>query len=90
MRATVAAKVPPESNDKHRHCLAAGMIARYCSPAEAKLAAWGKEFDDALGAGDADRRDLEADYTGIGCARAASDDATLQQCCVQRYPDPPP
>jgi len=89
MRATVAAKVPPEFGDKLKHCLAAGMLARYCSPAEAKLASWGKEFDDALGAGDADRRDLEADYFGIACARAAGDDGALQQCCARRYPEAP-
>ncbi len=90
MRATMAAKVPPEFGDKHRHCLAAGMIARYCSPAEAKLASWGKELDDAFGAGEADRRDLEADYFGIACARAANDDGALRQCCAQRYSGAPP
>jgi hypothetical protein len=86
MRATVAEKVPTNLGDKHRHCLAAGMIARYCSPSEAKIASWGKEFDDALGGGDADRRDLEADYVGIGCARAARDDEALRRCCAERYP----
>jgi hypothetical protein len=88
MRATVAAKVPPELGDKHKHCLAAGMIARHCSVSEAKLASWGKELGDALGNGDADRDDLDADYAGIGCARAALDDAALQSCCAGLYPEP--
>jgi hypothetical protein len=85
-RATVAAKVPADLGDKHQHCLAAGMIARYCSLSEAKLASWGKELDDMLGRGDADRRDLEADYAGIACARTARDDETLHRCCAARYP----
>ncbi len=89
MRATVAAKVPVDLGDKHRHCLAAGMIARYCSPSEAKLASWGKELDDALGGGDADRRDLDADYAGMTCARAARDDKALRRCCADRYPASP-
>ena len=38
MRATVAAKVPAGLYDKLAHCLAGGMIARYCSVGEAKLA----------------------------------------------------
>ncbi len=88
MRTTVATKVPGEYGDPHKHCLAAGMIARYCSPAEAKLASWGKEMDDALGRGDADRRDLDADYAGIRCAREARDDAALQRCCAASFPEP--
>jgi hypothetical protein len=66
------------------------MIARYCSVSEAKLASWGKEFDDALSGGDADREDLDADYAGIACARAARDDDMLRRCCADRYPEPPP
>lgn len=85
MRATVAAKVPPGIDDKLAHCLAGGMIARYCSVGEAKLASWGKEAQDALGTGDANRRDLDADYFGIGCARTAPDDDALRRCCEARY-----
>ncbi len=88
MRAAVATKVPAQFGDLLKHCLAAGMIARYCSPAEAKLASWGKEMDDALGRGDADRRDLEADYAGIACARETGDDAGLLRCCTASYPEP--
>lgn len=88
MRATVAAKVPPGVDDKHAHCLAAGMIARYCSVAEAKFASWGKEAADALGRGDADRDDLDADYAGIRCARSASDDQALRRCCAAAFPTP--
>lgn len=86
MRATVAAKVPAGLYDKLAHCLAGGMIARYCSVGEAKLASWGKEARDAVGSGDADRRDLDADYFGIECARTATDDEALRRCCEARYP----
>lgn len=89
MRAVVADQVPTDFTDKHQHCLAAGMVARYCSLGEARLAAWGKEFNDALGTGDADLHDLEADYAGIDCARAARGDAALRQCCAALYPEPP-
>ncbi len=90
MRATVAEKVPTDLGDKHRHCLAAGMIARHCSPSEAKLASWGKELGDALGGGDADRRDLDADYAGIECAATSSGDEALRACCAARYPETAP
>lgn len=74
-------------NDKYRHCLAAGMTARHCSVAEAYLASWGKEAQDALGAGDSDRRDLRADFEGIRCAHAARDDNALRTCCAATYPE---
>lgn len=90
MRATVAAKVPAGIGDKLAHCLAGGMIARYCSVGEAKLASWGKEAKDAVGGGDADRRDLDADYFGIDCARTAADDDALRRCCETRFPASPP
>jgi hypothetical protein len=87
IRTTVASKVPTEGDDKLRHCLAAGLIARHCSPGEAWLASWGKEAQDVLGPGDADRRDLDADRAGRRCARGAADDAALQACCASAYSD---
>ena len=88
IRATVTAKVPERLGDTLQHCLAAGMIARYCSVGEARLASWGKEAADALGRGNAERRDLDADRAGIRCARTARDDAGLRACCEGRYPEP--
>lgn len=89
MRVTVAKRVPVIGDDKLRHCLAAGLIARHCSPGEARLASWGKEIEDAFGAGDADRRDLEADRAGLRCARVAADDDALRACCDAAYPGAP-
>jgi hypothetical protein len=73
-------------DDKLQHCLAGGLIARHCSVGEARLASWGKEVGDALGRGDADRADLDADHAGIACARGARDDAGIRACCEARYP----
>jgi hypothetical protein len=78
--------VPRDLGDKLQHCLAGGLIARHCSVGEARLASWGKEVADALGRGDADRADLDADHAGIACARAARDDAGVRACCETRYP----
>jgi hypothetical protein len=88
IRATVAAKLPLGLGDKLQHCLAGGMIARHCSTGEAWLASWGKELGDALGPGDADRRDLDAGHAGIRCARTAGDDAAIRDCCERLYPEP--
>lgn len=89
MRSTVATRVPATGDDKLRHCLAAGLIARHCSPAEARVASWGKEIEDAFSPGDADRRDLQADRAGLACARDAADDDALRACCVAAYPGAP-
>ena len=84
MKAVVRDKVPADLPDARAHCLAAGLIARYCSGSEAYLAGAGKELRDLLGAGDAEWRDWRADRAGIDCARRASDDAALANCCEQR------
>lgn len=86
VRTTVATRVPRDVGDKLQHCLAAGLIARHCSVTEARLASWGKEIGDALGPGDADGGDLEADHAGIRCARGARDDAGLRRCCEALHP----
>jgi hypothetical protein len=68
--------------DEQAHCLAAGMIARYCSIPEAYLAGIGKEVLDLLTRGDAQWSDWRADRDGIACARMAQDDADLALCCM--------
>jgi len=68
-------------SDTQAHCLAAGLIARYCSVSEAWLASIAKEVGDLFGPGRAEWRDLAADRRGIGCARQAKDDAGLEVCC---------
>jgi hypothetical protein len=83
-RAVVDSKVPTAKNDKYLHCMAAGMIARYCSVQESYLASVGKEVRDLFTpGGDAEWADLRADRSGIRCARSAHGDAELATCCEQ-------
>lgn len=82
MRAVVRDQVPTHIPDKQAHCLAAGMIARYCSRSEAYIASVGKEFTDLFDGGDAEWGDLVADRIGIRCEGTASSDAALQRCCA--------
>jgi len=83
MHAALRDRLPADLPDSQAHCIAAGLIARYCSVTEATLASGGKELQDLLGPGDAEWRDIESDRRGIGCARAASTDQDLQACCLQ-------
>jgi hypothetical protein len=84
MQAVLRDKLPADLPDKRAHCLAGGLISRYCSVTEAYLAGAGKEVRDLLGKGDAEWGDWRADRVGIGCAERSADDAALGQCCSQR------
>lgn len=81
MAAVVRDKVPKTLPDKQTHCLASGLIARYCSPPEAYLAGMGKEMRDLLGPGDFEWADWRADRAGVRCARYSTDDTSLATCC---------
>jgi hypothetical protein len=81
MQAVLHEKLPTGLPDKREHCLAGGLISRYCSVTEAYLAGAGKELRDLLGEGDAEWRDWQADRAGIACARASADEASLAECC---------
>jgi len=81
MQSVVANKLPTGLPDARTHCLASGLIARYCSYSEAYLASIGKELRDLLGPGDAEWQDWQADRTGIGCAREAKNDNDIENCC---------
>jgi hypothetical protein len=72
-------------SDKQTHCLAAGLIARYCSRSEAYMAGAGKELRDLLGGGDAEWADWRADRAGIACAKIAADDSAIAVCCHSAY-----
>jgi hypothetical protein len=74
------------TQDKQAHCLAAGLIARYCSISEAWMASVAKELGDLLGPGDADWGDLAADRRGIRCARQPGSDTALATCCKVEPP----
>lgn len=94
MRAVVRDKVPLHVSDKQAHCLAAGLIARYCSRPEAYLAGAGKEITDLFDGGDAEWNDWVADRLGIGCERHAASDGALVGCCrealaARRLPQTP-
>jgi hypothetical protein len=67
--------------DDEAHCLAAGLIALRCSTTEAWLASYGKELRDIFGGGDAEWRDLKSDARGIRCARSATTQSGLVECC---------
>jgi hypothetical protein len=84
MQAVVNDKLPPDLLERHAHCLAGGLIARYCSVSEAYLAGAGKELRDLLGAGDAQWTDWRADRVGIDCARHVQNDLELASCCATR------
>ena len=84
MQAVLHEKLPSGLRDKREHCLAGGLISRYCSVTEAYLAGASKEVRDLLGKGDAEWADWRADRVGIECARHAADDATLAACCSER------
>jgi hypothetical protein len=84
MQAVLHDKLPADVPDERAHCLAGGLISRYCSVTEAYLAGAGKEVRDLLGGGDAEWRDWRADRVGIECARESADDASLADCCTER------
>jgi hypothetical protein len=68
--------------DEQAHCLAAGLIALHCSATEAWLASYGKELRDLFSGGDAEWRDLHSDRHGIHCARSATTQSGLIECCT--------
>ncbi len=74
-------KLPVGLNDEMKHCVAAGLIARYCSRTEAWMASVGKEIEDVFGHGDVQWADIQADRSGMTCARAVSSDQQLRECC---------
>lgn len=84
MKSVVQEKVPTGGPDSRTHCLAAGLIARYCSGTEAYMAGAGKEIRDLFTGGDAEWSDWRADRVGIDCARHSGDDAALASCCAER------
>lgn len=84
MQAVLHDKLPSGLPDQRAHCLAGGLISRYCSITEAYLAGAGKEVRDMLGHGDAQWADWQADRVGIACARGAADDRSLAECCTER------
>lgn len=88
MQASVRQKVPAGLPQGELHCMAAGMIARYCSAPEAHLAGLGKELRDLLGAGDPQWSDVAQNRRGIACARGAGTDAELLECCGARLSAP--
>ena len=75
------ARLPVGIDDDMKHCMAAGLIARYCSRTEAWMASYGKEIEDMFGHGDAQWADIRSDGRGIGCARGVHSDEELRQCC---------
>ena len=84
--ATLDQHLPSGLSDKRAHCIAGGLIARFCSPTEARLAGLGKEMRDAFGPGDADWSDWQATRAGVRCAASAADVASIIACCENAQP----
>jgi hypothetical protein len=84
MQAVLQEKLPTNLPDERAHCLAGGLISRYCSITEAYLAGASKEVRDLLSRGDAEWKDWSADRAGIACARESRDDAAVARCCAER------
>jgi hypothetical protein len=89
VQTVVSARVPSGLADKPTHCMAAAMIARYCSRSEAALASIGKELKDVFSAGDAEWADLQADREGLRCAKVPGDDSAVGECCRLATSVPP-
>jgi hypothetical protein len=85
--AVLVRHVPAGLYDKRAHCVAGGLIARFCSPTEARLAGLGKELRDVFGAGDADWSDWQATRSGVRCAATGPDVAAILACCENEAPD---
>ena len=82
MNAVVREKLPANAPDEHLHCLAAGLIVRYCSVSEAYIASLAKEGRDFFTRSDVEWADWRADRAGIRCSRHAKDDTELASCCT--------
>lgn len=78
--------LPPGLPDKQAHCIAGALISRYCSPAEARLAGFGKELRDAFGGGDVEWADIRATLAGVHCAVQDADMASVVACCQNNAP----
>jgi hypothetical protein len=84
----VVAALPAGLTDPEKHCLASAGIVQRCSRFEAWLAGWGKEVQDAFGAGDASWEDLAADRAGRRCASTHDGADALTECCRQALAAP--
>ena len=81
MSAVTRERLSAGATDEHLHCVAAGLIVRYCSVSEAYIASLAKEARDIFGHGDVEWADWRADRAGIRCSRDAKDDTELASCC---------
>jgi hypothetical protein len=81
-RAVLDQQLPHGLRDKQAHCVAGGLIARFCSPTEARLAGLAKEFRDVFSAGDADWSDWQATRAGVRCSAPDADLASIVACCA--------
>lgn len=80
-RAVLDRQVLSGLHDKQAHCVAGGLIARFCSPTEARIAGLAKELRDVFGAGDADWSDWRATRAGVRCSATHADVASIVACC---------
>ncbi len=72
--------------DKNLHCSVSCMLTLRCNSGEVLLAGLFKELKDLLGYGNAEVKDLEADFFGVDLVRskrATTDQECLEQCDLQ-------
>jgi hypothetical protein len=84
-RAAIEQHLPGNLPDKLAHCIAGGLVARYCSPTEARLAGLGKELRDIFGHGNAEWSDWNAARLGLRCADDGADPDAIIACCERTY-----
>lgn len=83
VRAVLDRHLPSGLRDKLAHCVAGGLLARFCSPTEARLAGIAKELRDVFTAGDADWLDWQATRAGARCSAPDADVASIVACCEE-------
>jgi hypothetical protein len=84
-RAAIDQHLPSNLPDKLAHCIAGGLVARYCSPTEARLAGLAKELRDMFGHGDAEWSDWTATRAGVRCAGDGADPGAIVACCERSH-----
>lgn len=76
-------------HDKFKHCAVSCMLALRCPAADVLEIGILKELADIIGPGNAEMKDLEADYTGVYLVvdKKVKDDKSCIKQCHKIYPE---
>ena len=82
-------KVMPRT-DKFKHCTLSCIMAKNCGPGVSMLFGIGKEGWDAIGHGDPDWKDIQADWVGVklGIRLPFHRDRECLIACSKPFPEP--